>query len=1195
MPNPNPNIAQPPNQPESFLQDNTLRLTIAANVDLSARAAITLSGLAGAGGTDGRLAILDTDYDHAQYFSSAANRSDESYGLWDDSAKTLTLFVNTLIRGGAAVAPVYELGFTVVNPLLAQDRPTITIQSRVSVELIDVVYPGTGFVAGDVGVVGGAGSGFAAVFGVDSTGGIAEVNISGNGYGFLSRPDAVAYYPATQLEAAAAEDDDSLSISAAGLGASGLAAEVEMQLLVGDEVVTVASVGAASVTVTRGDVNTTATTHAAGTLVSIYPPEMLNSITQVVVDYGGSNYTAGDIVLRDAEGGSGFLASFSEVDADGAILRSGVRLARHGQGYTNDPGISLVYPGTNQEQTNSLVTLISQNAGTGYVPGVVLASGGNGTDFLSYFNVTLGGETLSDDISAELATDRGKVLAFDYVSHGIGYTEDPTVDVYHFGMDVRMTHSITEVSRPRIAGVVNTGCVAFEDTLAAIGGGGSAFRSLVNQVNCLSPFATLPLVPDCITFLLLLLLQFSSTALFLFQVSGEALRVDAPGFYVRGIGHTTARPLEQNTITVTLVSNTRLNGADESKITIKNLVGTTTSDTSGIMITDIECNSVIQQCPSKAIENATALWTQLTGTLVLPVAQDQSIEVGVRYLFSFNLQNSGVAQAAPAVTIEASGSATFPEQLMVHDTNSELSALVNPIGGANALEVETAAFQLRRVGQTTPLPGASNTVTFTLVSNVALSGAMTNQESAILITGIEDVDIAGPCSSQTALCRVNISGADAGRFTSDPDNPDDDMLSGTALYNRSSSQLFLFLREAFPVDTLVVFAVQITNSPASQPAAVVTVAAQNGETPLMQLASVAMIADTNPPLGAYSTLSQDVTASASDVFISVASVAPFSVGGYVLIGSEAMLVLASDTASRTLRVDRAQKGSALSAHVAVVTEVKRRQDGSFGHNTVTTAMRVWAVMPSMTFGDAAPGFVRSVQFETARVGQSTPYPGAKNLITVTLSISLPLATNTAISIIGLSGASAKNSSNLVIFGPSATRLSGQPGGAASRALWDNIGKTLVVYLREAVALGEILRFSFPILNPTRAQPSQSPKVGIMTASSSLAAALPRPPSTWLFAAVSSADTQISVVSPQDAALGIGDLVRVGTELMRVTALPITHVTATFSASAANFSVLDAAGAGIVPGTMVPHLPPCHIDLPAPAARSQARNAPGARS
>ena len=110
-------------------------------------------------------------------------------------------------------------------------------------ELIDVVYPGTGFVAGDVGVVGGAGSGFAAVFGVDSTGGITEVNISGNGYGFLSRPDAVAYYPATQLEAAAAEDDESLSISAAGLGASGLAAEVGMQLLVGDEVVTVASVG----------------------------------------------------------------------------------------------------------------------------------------------------------------------------------------------------------------------------------------------------------------------------------------------------------------------------------------------------------------------------------------------------------------------------------------------------------------------------------------------------------------------------------------------------------------------------------------------------------------------------------------------------------------------------------------------------------------------------------------------------------------------------------------------------------------------------------------------------------------------------------------------------------------------------------------------------------------------------------------
>lgn len=52
-------------------------------------------------------------------------------------------------------------------------------------------------------------------------------------------------------------------------------------------------------------------------------------------------------------------------------------------------------------------------------------------------------------------------------------------------------------------------------------------------------------------------------------------------------------------ITVTLVSNTRLSGADGSRVTIKNLVGTTTLDQAGFVITDLECNPVIQQCPTK--------------------------------------------------------------------------------------------------------------------------------------------------------------------------------------------------------------------------------------------------------------------------------------------------------------------------------------------------------------------------------------------------------------------------------------------------------------------------------------------------------------------------------------------------------------------------------------------------------------------
>ena len=64
---------------------------------------------------------------------------------------------------------------------------------------------------------------------------------------------------------------------------------------------------------------------------------------------------------------------------------------------------------------------------------------------------------------------------------------------------------------------------------------------------------------------------------------------------------------------------------------------------------------------------------------------------------------------------------------------------------------------MRNVGQSTPLPGASNTLTFTLVSNVILSAAVKDvlltedSPSSIRIVGVPDVDTTGTCASQVRL------------------------------------------------------------------------------------------------------------------------------------------------------------------------------------------------------------------------------------------------------------------------------------------------------------------------------------------------------------------------------------------------------------------------------------------------------------
>ena len=59
-----------------------------------------------------------------------------------------------------------------------------------------------------------------------------------------------------------------------------------------------------------------------------------------------------------------------------------------------------------------------------------------------------------------------------------------------------------------------------------------------------------------------------------------------------------------------------------------------------------------------------------------------------------------------------------------------------------------------------------------------------------------------------------------------------------------------------------------------------------------------------------------------------------------------------------------------------------------------------------------------------------------------------------------------------------------------------------------------------------------------------------------------------MTNPKDCQLTVGDHFRIGQELLRVTELPVTHVTSSFLGDVGNFSVHDASAAGIIAGTML---------------------------
>ena len=132
-------------------------------------------------------------------------------------------------------------------------------------------------------------------------------------------------------------------------------------------------------------------------------------------------------------------------------------------------------------------------------------------------------------------------------------------------------------------------------------------------------------------------------------------------------------------------------------------------------------------------------------------------------------------------------------------------------------------------------------------------------------------------------------------------------------------------------------------------------------------------------------------------------------------------------------------------------------------------------------GDAAPLRVQAPNFLMANIGQSTPYPGKMNAISVTLLANIPLQAGSSITLSNLAGAITPSAAIAVQSGvgfgstPSSyfTSSNGAPVG---KGTWDLQASSLTLLVANTVPAGTLVLLSFQLQNPYCAQ--ESPPVCI---------------------------------------------------------------------------------------------------------------------
>jgi len=212
---------------------------------------------------------------------------------------------------------------------------------------------------------------------------------------------------------------------------------------------------------------------------------------------------------------------------------------------------------------------------------------------------------------------------------------------------------------------------------------------------------------------------------------------DAQSFTQARIGQNTPLAGASNRLSVTLVADTSLTASASSAVTLSGLGTASSPSGTVVLLASPGGNS------GHTLFGSQASWNSALGSLTCTLASGQTLSAGTSYRFAFVLLNPQVAQQARQVTVEASGSAAFSQQVMTADTG----VAEGVAGGRAPLFTIVPAFRTAFITQTTPLVQVYNYVIIFLQANANIARGSKIYVAGLNTTNSSDTVTPAGCSA----------------------------------------------------------------------------------------------------------------------------------------------------------------------------------------------------------------------------------------------------------------------------------------------------------------------------------------------------------------------------------------------------------------------------------------------------------------
>ena len=623
----------------------------------------------------------------------------------------------------------------------------------------------------------------------------------------------------------------------------------------------------------------------------------------------------------------------------------------------------------------------------------------------------------------------------------------------------------------------------------------------------------------------------SPKTMILLAIACHFMIVEAQFFTNKSIGQSNPVAGATNTITVTMVTDTELTAEASSSVTISGLIGAVA--TNPVTLLDAGDDGAISF--SDGVTQGKGAWS--SGTLTLTVNAGENLAAGTVYTFGFQITNPSATTTSPTINIAASGSALIASATMTKPG----TALYGVANGANPLEVLVPSFGVKSIEQSTPVSGATNTLTVTLTANYHLKAG-----STVTISGLMGSQTADN-GSLTVASTFGLLGT-AGAWTQGPGQLVLTAASTGTIAGTACEVKFDLTNTASDQTSPAVSAVATIKDGSSSTVGSITHAAMaklgtplygvaNGANPLEVLVpsfDILSIEQSTPVSGATNTLTVTLTANydlevgstvtisgltgsqTADVSLNVTLTSGLlgTAGAWTKTTSTGQLVLTAAStgtiAGTACEVTFALQNTATDQASPTVSVAADIHGAIIGGSIISIGVIVEAAMAKL--GSELSGVVLGTDplrvlvplFGILSIEQSTPVSGATNTLTVTLTANYHLKAGSTVTISGLTGSQTADNGALTVA--STSGLLGTAG-----AWTQGLGQLVLTAASPGTTSGTACMVTFDLTNTASNQ--TSPAVSVVadihdasTASvGSIAPAAMAKPGTALYGVANGAD------------------------------------------------------------------------------------------